>query len=718
MDRRSVLKLLAFAGAALHSFVHKARAGVTLSGAGAEEAQRLGLPSDFRFVVPNGWAQVEASLKARLDPSLRHAGPIDLGGIRILRSTGKIETGPLDPVAPAVELPASLDGVVLPADEALNLDVLNRSFNPFLSDPRDAGGKPLIGALTKGGALYQGKTFVPVRYLIGKVAEASGAPPAAIQPLLDELRELVAIRTPAHQFRLGTGIGNRIVFYGETDASGAPVDLGHKQLDAVIIALGEQNFRLIKQMVHFDRPAQGGSPEDIVADAAGGSTHIGGFSAGYGEDGKPMAIKSDWPSTYGSLGDNNMTYNAHLLAVDYNAGVEDEIPPETLRAYCHNADMWDCAAAILVPFTDQDPDPKFRDYMYNPLEIWDQASARAVAASLATLDQKAFLAKHGAFYCAEGQYVVANLGPQEDEKGGTLLKRSRYGDTPLGKLIENFIHAPGYAGMTPGERRRHPSIGWEHLVALGPENGGISKTQAAVLLATNRHGVALDWIPEHISGWQAYRPKNKEALIAKPMTVATLAWSLFRLYMPRDTMARAIAAEIARAYAGGSDRVKQSVRLLIGGADPAAPEGQALLAGVAAKAATGLILGLLSSEQVAASLLSKAGFEEITSDADKEKVIAAYKEFLAILQNADYSTQESLDGALAEADDRLARLTVMRSFYNPVIQQRIPAKSTVMKYAAPPCFGMWAQQPFLAETGCLRYVATAMHISQKKGPAS
>jgi hypothetical protein len=60
----------------------------------------------------------------------------------------------------------------------------------------------------------------------------------------------------------------------------------------------------------------------------------------------------------------------------------------------------------------------------------------------------------------------------------------------------------------------------------------------------------------------------------------------------------------------------------------------------------------------------------------------------------------------------------MRTFLNRATQQRMPAKSTVMKYAAPPCFGMWAQQPFLAETGCLRYVATAMHVSQKKNPAS
>ncbi|MGZ8401463.1 MAG: hypothetical protein ACXWVI_09220, partial [Methyloceanibacter sp.] len=107
---------------------------------------------------------------------------------------------------------------------------------------------------------------------------------------------------------------------------------------------------------------------------------------------------------------------------------------------------------------------------------------------------------------------------------------------------------------------------------------------------------------------------------------------------------------------------------------------------------------------------------EITNDADKERVKAAYQEFLAILQNADYSTQSALDRALAEADAKLGGLTVTRSFR--ATQERLPAKSTVMKYAAPPCFGMWAQQPFLAGTGCLRYVATAMHVSQKKAPAS
>lgn len=715
MNRRSVLKLLALSGALLSSFTRRGLAqSASLPGAGAEQAQSLGLPSDWRFVVPRRWDRVEQSLAARLKPGLRDASPIDLGGIKVLRSTGEIEGGQLEPVGSSVELPASLDGVVLPADEALSLEALNADFNPFLSDPRGPSGTPMLGPFTSGGELYQGKTLLPVRFIMTKMVEASGLPLPSVQPLLDAMSEVVPIRTPAHQFLLGPGLGNRIVFYGEAEIDGELANVAHTQIDKVVIELSKRHLRLIKQMVHFDRPAQGGSPEDIVADATAGSTHAGGFSAGYDDDGKRMAIKSDWPSNYGILGNNNKTYNAHLIAVDYSAGVEDPIPEEALQAYYRNADMWDCASAIIVPFADQDPDPQFRDYNYNPLELFDQQSAREVAAALAQLDTKKFFEKHGAFYCAEGQYVVANLGPQEDANGGTLLKRSRYGDAPLGRLIDNFISAPGYAGMSPEERARHPAIGWRYVVELGPENGGISESQGLTLKATDRHGIALDWIPEHIQGWQTYRPKDKEALIARPMTVATIAWALLRLYMPRDAVARAVAADIGRAYAHGDDAVKASVSRLVSGADPATPEGQAQIAGISAKAATGLLLGLLSSEQVMASLLFKGGFNEITNDADKAKVLAAYQEFLGILQNADYSNQSALDRALAEADAKLGKLAVMRSFYSTVLRERTPTKSTVMKYAAPFCFGMWAQQPFLAGTGCLRYVATAMHLSQKK----
>ena len=561
MDRRSVLRMLAASGVLLSLLTRKALGqadaaeDASLPGATAEEAQSLGLPSDWRFVAPRQWETVDKSLQARLNSSLRDASPIDLGGINVARS-GKIEIGKLDPVGVSVELPPELASIVTPADEALSLEVLNRDFNPFLADPRGPGGTPLIGPFTAGGELYQGKMLLPVRFIVAKLAEAGGIPAPAIKPLIDALSEIVAIHTPAHQFRLGDGLGNRVVFYGETSVNGSKIEIGHKHIDQVVFELAKQNFRLIKQMVHFDKPAQGGSPEAVVADGAAGSTHAGGFSAGYDIHGNPMAIKSDWPSNYGQLGNSNKTYNAHLIAIDYSAGVEDPIPEATLKAYYRNADMWDCASAILVPFADQDPDPKFRDYMYNPLEVFDQQSARDVAAALATLDEHTFFEKHGAFYCAEGQYVVANLGPQEDETGGTLLKKSRYGDTAFGKLIDNFIKAPGYAGMSAEEREKNPEIGWEYLVELGPDNGGISGAQALILTATDRHGVALDWIPEDIKGWQVYRPKLSEALIARPMTVATIAWALLRLYMPRDAVARAIAADIGRAYAQGDDWVK------------------------------------------------------------------------------------------------------------------------------------------------------------------
>ena len=724
MDRRTVLGMLGVSGVLLSSLVRKAIGAAPDAAATSAnpdqvlaQSARHGLPTDWQFVAPTRWTTVDESLKTRLNSVLRDASPIDLGGIKVTRS-GQIETGRLDPVGLAVELPPEVAALVSPADEALNLEVINSEYNPFLAEPRDASGKPLVGPFQAAGELYQGKTFLPVKLIMAGMVKAMSAPPSVSQPLIDALSELVVIRTPAHQHRIGAELGNRIVFYGEDTVNGQDINIGHTHIDKIVDALAAKNMRLAKQMVHFDHQAQGGKPDDIIADGVAGATHVGGFSEGYNDEGKPMSVKSDWPSNYGQLGVANRTYNAHLLAIDYSAGVEDPIPEQDLKAYYHNADMWDCCAAMLVPFADRDPDPQYRDYMYNPLEVYDQQSARDVAAALATLDADKFLSQHGAFYCAEGQYVVANLGPQEDEKGGTLLKQSRFGDTPLGRLIANFIKAPGYAGMSAEERRQHPTIGWDYLLELGENNGGISAEQALILSATDRQGVALDFIDEDIKGWQAYRPKNKEALIARPMTVATLAWGLLRLYMPRDAVAKAIAADIARAYAEGDDSVKELVRTLLGEKDPMSANGQALLAGFSAKAATGLLLGLLSSDQVKASLLYKSGFMDITDDADKQRVLDAYEQFLGILQNADYSTQKSLDKALEAADEALADLAVTRTYYNRTTRERQPAKSTVMKYAAPPCFGMWTQQPFLAETGCLRYVATAMHVSEKKTAAS
>ena len=76
------------------------------------------------------------------------------------------------------------------------------------------------------------------------------------------------------------------------------------------------------------------------------------------QKGHAIAIRSDWPSSYGVLGDSNKGYGAHLLAVDDSAGAYSPIPEKALRAYRRNADMWDCAAAMLVPFAEpRPPDP-------------------------------------------------------------------------------------------------------------------------------------------------------------------------------------------------------------------------------------------------------------------------------------------------------------------------------------------------------------------------
>src|SRR3990172_9750262 len=91
MDRRSVLRMLAVSGVLLSSLTRKALGqadpdeAVSLPGATAEEAQRLGLPSDWRFVTPSQWGKVDASLTAKLNPALRDSSPIDPRGLTVMR---------------------------------------------------------------------------------------------------------------------------------------------------------------------------------------------------------------------------------------------------------------------------------------------------------------------------------------------------------------------------------------------------------------------------------------------------------------------------------------------------------------------------------------------------------------------------------------------------------------------------------------------------------
>ena len=100
---------------------------------------------------------------------------------------------------------------------------------------------------------------------------------------------------------------------------------------------------------------------------------------------------------------------------------------------------------------------------------------------------------------------------------------------------------------------------------------------------------------------------------------------------------------------------------------------------------------------------------------DKSKVQRAYDGFLDILRDADYSSQESLDTAL-QAAERAAEnsLKVWRRHYNKKINFAILAPDAHEVCGPRHSYVAWAQQPFMARTGCVRCVTTAMNARQAK----
>jgi hypothetical protein len=687
---------------------------VTKEGA---ELVRVGLPADWKFELPKQWKS-DGGMLTKGQAAQRQGGGLVVSGVTAESKGKEVRFGSLRPLGQAVELTPEMRKVVGSASSRLKLDVLNQTYNSFRTNPQDLTRKPLVGPYKSPEQIFLGNAFVPVRRIMTAALAQVGPGGDAAKALLPALNEMVDLVTPAHVFALPEGVGNRVVAYS-TQGSG----IEHTHIDQLMHELRKQHMRVVKTMTLFkffkdkENPnaptsySQGGTLKEILSDSVGATWHTGGYSAGYDETGKPITVKSDWPTDYGALTDTQYSeYNAHLVAIDYQGGARRPIPGETLAAYYRNADIWDCAAAITVPFVDQDKDPIYREYYYNPLEGYDRRTLQRVANNLAKLSREEFLKQHGAFYCSEGQFTVANLGPQEY----SLVKKRVFGNTPLGRLIDTYNAAPGYKGKSVEERRRSPIIGWNYLKELGPEKGGINEEQFEHLDETERTAVYLEWIPEDVRGWQTYGLREKEGLIARPMTVATMAWSLLRRYMPREGVANVISADIMRAYTGGTPAVKKAVVALCGGAAPDTEEGQLALANIAMRAATGTLIGLLASAEIKHLLLLKGGYAEVLTSWDKSKVQKAYDGFLDILREADYSSQESLDAALLAADEELSNLKVWRRHYNKKINFAYPWRQTLMKYAAPVCFVSWAQQPFMARTGCIRYVATAMHTKQAK----
>lgn len=595
----------------------------------------------------------------------------------------------LNPTGKPVALTTGMKTVIGAPKDKLDLGVLNETFNPH---------RATLGDFTDAGQIYTARVFVPTRDLIGAVAQQGGADLAALAPALGALPEASVHTAPVHQFAIDgadKAPGNRVVLYGG--------GTGHAHIDQAVHEAGKKHMRVIKQMVHFNAESQGGTPQDVVGDGVAGATHAGGLSSGF-HGGKPASIKSDWPSDYGSLDDGNIKYNAHLIAIDYQAGTKDTVPGKTLAAWKDNADMIDAIAGMVVPFASGDLDPRYTNYKFNPLEVHDRASSAAVMSDLASLDRQTLLQKHGAFYCAEGQYSVASMAWQDK----CLLKKSQFGDTQLGKLVDAFQAAPNLQRNDKGQVT-NPEAGWQHL----EDSGLITGSQHQALKDTDRTATALQWVPEETKGVEAYGCKNPEGMIAEPMSVATMAWGLLRTYMPREGLAKTMAADIAKAYQGGDAAVQQGISALIGGENPTTPAGQKALGGLCMKAASGLLMKILSSDDFRNQLLQQCGFEEITNQGDKDKVLGLYSKFVGTLQSADLTNQAALDAALKGIDKEFKSLVVERNDFDPLSGQTTGQRKGLMLFAAPQCFGFWTQQPDpMGGAGVLRYLATAQHEKQ------
>lgn len=592
--------------------------------------------------------------------------------------TGTSGIGTLAPTGSAAIIPPEVAHLVEDPDKALGVSPLNFFYNPL---------KPVIGDYTKGSEVFVGKGFVPVKTIMaGLGLQLPAEAQQALKPVINSLPDITVLKTPAHQFNLGDKIGTRIVLYGGDR-------IGSDRLDEISVALRKKGIRLMTVMTHFNTEGQGGTPEQILSDGGGGSTHVGGRSG---------LVRGEWPSNYLRLESQLDLYNPHHFAINYQNGVKKEIPQEVLLEYAQNADMWDAVLGMIIPFADMDPDRRYLKYTENPVDAYDQKSLLAYANLAAGVDWEEIKKQVGAFNCAEGQYTVANLGPQAK----TLLTKENFGHTKLGKLIEEFQKAPGLTPATPEE-------GWKHLL----RKGLIDENMYGRLAQTGRLQIPLRWIPSGTPGWQEFDPIEPNGLIATPATVATLAWTLFRRYLPREGISTAVATELVEAYKTGDASVKAGIRLLLGGATPESDEGQKALSVVAFKASTGFLATALAKPELRDRLTKQAGLGEITNDKDKQALFTIYDKFVALLPKM--TSQVELDKALFDADAELRSLEVERASRDPDTDKLVGKRKSLILYYAPSTTSAFAQFPFIAGTGdknVLEYAFTAMNVRHAENP--
>lgn len=665
------------------------------------------------------------------------------------------------PVSLAARLSPETAGSVPLSAGALALDKLNAKpenswdpyWNPFLNYKTDEQDQSklqarqlmsaLVGPFQQPGEMFQAKALIPVRDIVaGLVAQRSPAEQDVLAPVLAGLPPAALLRTPAHQFNVDGRPDNRILFYSDDAKDQAA-------LKALVEDLGRQHKRVVVQWMHMSdadlsSSPQGGTLQDILGGKLKfGSSHVHAYSTGcrtVGSDVTLTLVTSNWGDN-SRLDDRQTTYAVHLFAIDYQAGAHDLIPDETLAAYKRNADMWDCMAALHVKFSSAGDTFGYSSYAWNPLEIHDRSSARDIARKLAD-DWDTFADKHGSFYCAEAQYSIACLGPQED----TLLKESLFGNTKLGKLIKAYGEAPGYRGKPIAWCRQNPHVGWQHLASLGAAGGGLERSWLYPLLGdtsenfegdtySNRQTVFLEFIPEHIKGWQAYRPRNKSEMIATPMSTGMVTWALMHQYLPTEGITVLLVRELIAAYTAGDAKVKVGITALAGGADPLSKLGQVALAIVASQLAAGFVLASLQSKDGVQKLgstetagfsqaeldtmsfaqiqmLKTSGYGEITNEADRAKVRNVWDQFILTMKNPANWTLDQLRAALHAVDAQASMLEVERKTPSGALVKGL------MHFVPPGSWGFWAQHPDFCQSYAVTYVATGLHRNLAKASAS
>lgn len=264
----------------------------------------------------------------------------------------------------------------------------------------------------------------------------------------------------------------------------------------------------------------------------------------------------------------------------------------------------------------------------------------------------------------------------------------RLGATPLGGWVEAFAQAPEYAGQPPEFRRTHPELGWLHLL----KTGLLSQPMYDRLKQGDRLGIALEWVPETVPGWQKYQPIEPNGLVATPLTVAGLAWTLLRRYLPREEVSQTLSAAVQSGYATGTDAQRAAIEETLGGLTPTSSAGREELDALAFKTATAFTARILGQPEFRARLFAQAGVNEVLEPTPgeaaagyvgKPAVTALFDRFVTGFTTAKNQTE--LDAHLRALDAEMRLLKVIRAGADAANPRKDPVLG-LMLYSPPQGF--------------------------------